>query len=101
MIERLYFTTSSPNPLHLRGSLDFKEYPYQRYSLPSELEVRAAILGDSSEFRNSGGIASTDEAVHWFKMERRKKKGVEEKVRDILSRKTIVIDGKLCWQASL
>jgi hypothetical protein len=65
------------------------------------LEVRAAVLGESSEFRNSGGIASTDEAVKWFKMERKKKKGVEEKIRDILSRKTIVIDGKLCWQASL
>jgi len=100
-IDRLYFTTPSPNALQLHNALDFKEYPYQRYALPSELEVRAAVLGESSEFRNSGGIASTDEAVKWFKMERKKKKGVEEKIRDILSRKTIIIDGKLCWQASL
>lgn len=100
-IDKLYFSTPSPNSLRLRSPLDFKEYPYQRYSLPSENEVRAAVFGESSEFRNSGGIASTDEAVRWFKMERKKKKGVEEKIRDILSRKTIVIDGKLCWQASL
>ncbi|KAG2189045.1 hypothetical protein INT44_004187 [Umbelopsis vinacea] len=101
MIDKLYFTKPSPNSLQLRESLDFKEYPYQRYSLPSELEVRAAVLGESPEFRNSGGIASTEETVRWFKMERKKKKGVAEKVRDILSRKTIIIDGKLCWQASL
>lgn len=100
-IDERYFSSPSPNTLHLQNSLDFKEYPYQRYALPSEAEVKAAILGESPEFRNSGGIASTEEAVKWFKMERRKKKGVEEKIRDILWRKTIIFDGKLCWQASL
>ncbi|KAJ2962405.1 hypothetical protein NQZ79_g2450 [Umbelopsis isabellina] len=100
-IDERYFSYPSPNALHLRSSLDFKEYPYQRYALPSEAEVKAAILGESPEFRKSGGIASSEEAVKWFKTERRKKKGVEEKVRDILFRKTIIFDGKLCWQASL
>lgn len=90
-IEQLYFTNPSPNPLHLPSGLDLYNYPHARFSLPTEEEVRLAITGEGQEFGLEGRLTSAEDVIVWFEKGHKSKKGVKEKVMDILDRKTTMV----------
>ncbi|OBZ87067.1 3-hydroxyisobutyryl-CoA hydrolase, mitochondrial [Choanephora cucurbitarum] len=93
-VEQLYFSDPSPNVLSLPTKLDLKRYPYARFALPTEEEVRLAITGEGAEFRTEGRLKEDEEILSWFQKGHKGKWGVREKVMDILSRKTILKDQK-------
>ena len=88
-IDQLYFTDPSPNVLSLPSKLDLRTYPYARYALPTELDVRLAVTGEGAEFRLEGRLKTEDEIVSWFVKGHKNKWGVKEKVLDILARKGV------------
>ncbi|ORZ17699.1 ClpP/crotonase-like domain-containing protein [Absidia repens] len=90
-IEQLYFTKPSPNSLTLPSSMDLFNYPYARFSLPTEEDVRLAVTGEGREFGFEGRLTTVDEVIFWFEKGHKKKAGVKEKVMDILKRKTYII----------
>ena len=78
-------------PLVSRG--DYAEYPHSGYAwlgLPSQKEVETVVKGGEMEIG--------DQVVQHFVKERPGKPGVQEKVEEILERKTSRKDGKLQWQ---
>ncbi|KAI8098371.1 ClpP/crotonase-like domain-containing protein [Gilbertella persicaria] len=87
-IEQLYFLDPSPNTLSLPIQLDLKKYPYARFALPTEEEVRLAITGEGAEFITEGRLKDDEEILFWFTKGHKGKWGVREKVLDILDRKT-------------
>jgi 3-hydroxyisobutyryl-CoA hydrolase len=91
-IDQLYFTEPSPNLLTLPSTLDLRQYPYSRFSLPTEKEVRLAVTGEGPEFRIEGRLKEKDEIISWFKNGHKGKWGVEEKVQDIINRKTVATE---------
>ncbi|KAI9491730.1 ClpP/crotonase-like domain-containing protein [Zychaea mexicana] len=105
-IDQLYFSRPSPNDLTFLSNLDMRQYPYARYALPSENEVRLSITGEGSEFQpqegntNSGRLKTKAEVMDWFVKGSRGKRGVREKIQDILDRKTVLAeDGStLIWK---
>ncbi|KAI7900649.1 ClpP/crotonase-like domain-containing protein [Cokeromyces recurvatus] len=88
-IDQLYFTEASPNRLSLLSTLDFRSYPYARYGLPSEKEVRLAITGKGPEYAIEGRLKEKEEVLAWFMKGHKGKWGVRDKILDILDRKTI------------
>jgi 3-hydroxyisobutyryl-CoA hydrolase len=101
-IDQLYFTESSPNLLTLPSTLDLRQYPYSRFSLPTEKEVRLAVTGEGPEFRVEGRLKEKDEIISWFKNGHKGKWGIEEKVQDIINRKTVATEEEgLVWNPHL
>ena len=67
------------------GVQPYKAYPWN-FGLPTENEVRDVVTGDA---KGAGDLAKTaDEVVAWFVSRRKGKIGVQEKVREVLDRKT-------------
>ncbi|CAO3609280.1 unnamed protein product [Cunninghamella echinulata] len=124
-IERLYFTSPSPNPLSLPSTMDLYKYPYARYALPTEEDVRIAITGDDDDNNNNNNNNNNDndndnnkeknndvesvnnrlltaqDVVNWFEKGHKGKIGVREKVLDILDRKTFINSKQeLEWKSS-
>ncbi|KAI8149593.1 ClpP/crotonase-like domain-containing protein [Fennellomyces sp. T-0311] len=100
-VNQLYFSQPSPNELTFLSNLDMRQYPYARFALPSELDVKLAITGQGSEFHGEQGRLKTQaEVLDWFVKGSRGKRGVREKLLDILERKTVTAeDGStLIWQ---
>lgn len=98
-IEQLYFSESSPNTLSLPTKLDLRQYPYMRFSLPTEKDVRLAVTGEGAEFKLEGRLKDEDEIISWFVNGHRNKWGVREKVLDILQRKTVpTAEEGLVWK---
>ncbi len=77
------------------GLAPYKAYPWN-FGLPTEAEVRDVVTGDA---KGAGDLAKTaDEVVSWFVSRRKGKVGVEDKVREVLSRKTKAgEEGVLRW----
>jgi 3-hydroxyisobutyryl-CoA hydrolase len=90
-IEQLYFTNPSPNTLNLSSGMDLYNYPYARFSLPTEEEVRLAVTGEGQEFGLEGRLTTAEDVIVWFEKGHKSKKGVKEKVMDILNRKTTMV----------
>lgn len=98
-IEQLYFTDQAPNELRLPSRMDLKVYPYARYALPTEEDVRLAVTGDGPEFKLEGRLKEQEEILAWFVNGHKGKWGVKEKVLEILARKTIATENEgLVWK---
>ncbi|KAL1936353.1 hypothetical protein VTP01DRAFT_487 [Rhizomucor pusillus] len=96
-ITQLYFSYASPNDLSFPSTLDMHQYPYARYSLPSENSVREAVTGDGNGFGPENRLKSRKEVLEWFVKGTQGKRGVREKVLDVLSRRTIDSPNGLVW----
>ncbi|KAI9280500.1 ClpP/crotonase-like domain-containing protein [Sporodiniella umbellata] len=99
-IEQLYFSQHAPNHLTLPIKKDLKHYPYSRYSLPTEEELRLAITGEGPEFKLEGRLKAEEDIVSWFVNGHKGKWGVKEKVLDILARKTVMTEDGIQWDDS-
>ncbi|CAO3682635.1 unnamed protein product [Rhizopus stolonifer] len=91
-IELLYFSQLAPNHLMLSAKKDLRHYPYSRYSLPTEEDIRLAITGEGPEFKLEGRLKDEEDIVSWFVNGHKGKWGVKEKVLDILARKTTLTE---------
>lgn len=99
-IDQLYFTQPSPNELTFPSNLDMRQYPYSRFALPTENDVRQAVTGENPEFGSEGRLKTAKEVMDWFIRGRPEKRGVREKLTDILERKTYLDDaGRLVWNS--
>ncbi|KAI7874633.1 ClpP/crotonase [Lichtheimia hyalospora FSU 10163] len=85
-VDELYFSDQSPNELTFASNLDMRHYPFSRYALPSEESVRQVVIGDEA---NNNRLNTEREIVEWFLKGSHGKRGVREKIADILSRKTL------------
>ncbi|CEI93040.1 hypothetical protein RMCBS344292_07284 [Rhizopus microsporus] len=90
-IDQLYFNQPAPNQLILSSKKDLRHYPYAKYSLPTEEDVRLAITGEGPEFKLEGRLKAQEDIISWFVSGHRGKWGVKEKVQDILDRKAEVL----------
>ncbi|KAI9322483.1 ClpP/crotonase-like domain-containing protein [Dichotomocladium elegans] len=99
-VDQLYFTDPSPNELTFPSNLDMRNYPYARYTLPSEDSVRQAITGEGPEFGPDNRLKTEREIMDWFVKGSQGKRGVREKLVDILARKTTSTDEGLVWNYS-
>ncbi|CAM0143225.1 unnamed protein product [Umbelopsis sp. WA50703] len=91
-----YFESPAERQLDLLSSKDFKQYPYRRYGLPSEEDIRRVVTGDAADAILSQPTTSND-IVDWFVREQHGKFGVEQKVREVLDRKTKLEGDVLRW----
>ncbi|KAI7857287.1 ClpP/crotonase-like domain-containing protein [Circinella umbellata] len=85
-VDQLYFSRGSPNELTFLSNLDMRQYPYARFGLPSENDVRLALMTGDEKDR----LTTKQQIMDWFVKGSRGKHGVKEKIQDILDRKTIV-----------
>ncbi|CAG8548710.1 7782_t:CDS:2, partial [Scutellospora calospora] len=86
-----YFNTNDTQELELLNIRSFENYPYSRFSLPSEEEIRK-VTGETPD---SGSMSmSKDDIVDFFFKDRNFKIGVREKVLEVLNRKTTSSEGQ-------
>ncbi|KAF9431693.1 hypothetical protein BGZ76_011828 [Entomortierella beljakovae] len=92
----VYFRNQPLNALSLSNNTSWRDYPYRRYALPSEVEIRKIVTGEA---QGSGPLQLTaDEVVEVCVKKSGGKIGVREKVTEVLSRKvTSGSDGELKW----
>ncbi|KAI1321778.1 hypothetical protein EDD11_000054 [Mortierella claussenii] len=92
----MYFRNQAPQPLSLSSTMTWKEYPYSRYGLPSENDIRMIVTGEAE---GSGPLQLTaDEVADVCVKKSGGKIGVREKVLEVLSRKvTKGPEGELKW----
>ncbi|KAL1917613.1 mitochondrial 37S ribosomal protein mS47 [Calcarisporiella thermophila] len=87
-VKRKFFDEKKPKELELLHEENFKAYPHARYGLPKEEEVKRVVTG---EHPDTGPVQLTrTEVVDFFLRERKGKRGVKERVEEILERKTVV-----------
>ncbi|GJJ68219.1 3-hydroxyisobutyryl-CoA hydrolase [Entomortierella parvispora] len=91
-----YFRNESPVPLELSSTTTYNEYPYRRYGLPTEDEIRSVVTGEAE---GSGPLQLTAEEVADVLVKKSGGKiGVREKVMEVLSRKVSKgAEGELKW----
>ncbi|CAG8653964.1 7404_t:CDS:2 [Acaulospora morrowiae] len=95
-IENYYFSDSN-SKLELLKNISYENYPFSRFNLPSEEEIRKVVTGETPD---AGSMSMTQqEVVDFFMKDRKGKIGVREKVLEVLNRKTIVKKGQedLTW----
>ncbi|RIA84752.1 ClpP/crotonase-like domain-containing protein [Glomus cerebriforme] len=91
-IEKFYFESSEKHHLNLLNKRSFENYPYSRFALPTEEEIRRVVTGETPD---AGSVSMTQqEIVDYFLKDRKGKIGVREKVLEVLNRKTAQIDGQ-------
>ncbi|CAG8435187.1 4601_t:CDS:2 [Funneliformis mosseae] len=89
-IENFYFESSEKHHLNLLNIRSFENYPYSRFALPTEEEIRKVVTGETPD---AGSVSMTQqEIVDFFLKDRKSKIGVREKVMEVLNRKTTQID---------
>ncbi|CAO3680344.1 unnamed protein product [Umbelopsis vinacea] len=91
-----YFEAPGERQLSLLSPKDFMQYPYRKYALPSEEDIRRVVTGDAADAILSHPVTSND-IIDWFVRERHGKFGVQEKVREVLERKTKLEGDVLRW----
>lgn len=89
-----FFDLAGEKRMPMLVSGDYCEYPYRSLGLPSEAEVKNAVL--SRRYRDQGDLVSA------FVKGRRGKVGVKEKVKEIIARKctTVGQKGMLAWEGT-
>lgn len=98
-LDTLYFERPSPNALDFpEKSHDMRQYPYRRFNLPSEQDIAEAVTGQGSEFGFENRLDTTQEVLDWFMQGHKGKRGVREKVLDVLERRTEMVDNRLVWK---
>ncbi|RHZ71436.1 hypothetical protein Glove_258g41 [Diversispora epigaea] len=81
--------------LKLLANISYETYPFSKFNLPSEEEIRKVVTGESPE---AGSLSMTkNDVVHFFNENRRGKIGVTEKVLEVLNRKTDIKGDELNW----
>jgi 3-hydroxyisobutyryl-CoA hydrolase len=91
-IEKFYFESFDKHHLNLLNIRSFENYPYSRFALPTEEEIRKVVTGETPD---AGSVSMTkQEIVDFFLKDRKAKIGVREKVSEVLDRKTTQIDGQ-------
>lgn len=96
-IVRGFLSAPSTRPLHLlcgistSGVPDITEYPYRKYMLPSEHDIKG-IFKASAE-RHTSRTSGLNFILSHF----HGKRGSREKTLEVLDRKTKIIDGALKW----
>ncbi|KAG2185507.1 hypothetical protein INT44_002300 [Umbelopsis vinacea] len=95
-ILKTYFEAPGENQLTLLSPKDYMQYPYRKYALPTEEDIRRVVTGDAADAILSHPI-SGDDITNWFVRERHGKFGVHEKVREVLQRKTKLEGDVLRW----
>jgi 3-hydroxyisobutyryl-CoA hydrolase len=101
-----FFCTPSPHSLTMATPIDFVQYPYRHYMLPSEAEIKQMVVEASAAAAAAGRAAitmtmtqvgcygmTTDQAVIYFSRQRNGKQGVRQKVTEVLARKTRTVPG--------
>jgi 3-hydroxyisobutyryl-CoA hydrolase len=83
-----FFEVEGEERLALLSNSDFKEYPWYRFGIPREQDVKDIWL--------KGG-QSTKRVADIFVEQRHGKQGVKEVVSEILKRKARKDDGKATW----
>lgn len=53
--------------------------------------MRLAVTGEGQEFGLEGRLTTAEDVIVWFEKGHKSKKGVKEKVMDILNRKTTMV----------
>ncbi|CAG8502230.1 5742_t:CDS:2 [Paraglomus occultum] len=95
-IEDFYFKSTNDKILNFLNLKSFENYPYARFGLPTEDDIRKLVTG---ELPDAGAIGMTEEEiVDFFLKENRGKIGTREKVSEVLRRKTVEIGSRaLKW----
>lgn len=86
-IKQHYFDSPSPLRLELLNSRDFKNYPYRKYMLPSEEDIKRVVTGEAPDVGNYA--LNRQQIVDHLTRERQGKQGVKQKVLEVLDRKTV------------
>ncbi|KAG0202184.1 hypothetical protein BGX28_005206 [Mortierella sp. GBA30] len=91
-----YFRNQAPKALSLSNTTSWHEYPFSRYGLPTEEEIRMVVTGET---QGSGPLQLTAEEIAEVCVKKSSSKiGVREKVMEVLSRKvTKGPEGELKW----
>ncbi|KAH8549208.1 ClpP/crotonase-like domain-containing protein [Umbelopsis sp. PMI_123] len=95
-ILKTYFESPGQRQLSLLSPKDYMQYPYRKYALPSEEDIRRVVTGDATDAILSQPVTGSD-IIDWFVRERHGKFGVQEKVREVLERKTKLEGDVLRW----
>lgn len=84
-------------PRFPQGAKPYSQYPHVHFALPSEALIGRVVKGDTPD---SGSFAlSKKDVLEWFEREWNGKIGTEEKVLEVLSRRTKEVqDGTLQWK---
>ncbi|KAL1923073.1 mitochondrial 37S ribosomal protein mS47 [Calcarisporiella thermophila] len=91
-ILQIFFDMPKPFTLELLNSTDFFSYPHAYFALPSEEEVRNAVMRLEP---NAGSLESSrKKVIDILTRERHGKRGVREKVEEVLDRR---ISEKFQW----
>ena len=78
--------------MNLLNIISFENYPYSKFALPTEEEIRKVVTGETPD---AGSVSMTQqEVVDFFLKDRKGKIGVREKVLEVLNRKTTQIVGQ-------
>jgi len=95
-IKDFYFKSKTDKILNFLNLKSFENYPYARFGLPTEEDIRRLVTG---ELPDAGAMGMTEEEViDFFLKENRGKIGTREKVSEVLRRKTVEIGNRaLKW----
>ncbi|PWA02756.1 hypothetical protein BB558_001095 [Smittium angustum] len=84
-----YFSNPIPEAqIKFTNTIDYKSYPNSRFALPTDEDVRRAVIGEDK--RSGGSALSSGEIVEQFVNWYNHKVGVREKVRHILDTNTVI-----------
>lgn len=86
-IKQQYFDSPSPQRLELLSNRDFKNYPYRKYMLPSEEDIKRIVTGEAVDVGNYA--LTRQQVIDHLVRERQGKQGLKQKVEEVLERKTI------------
>ncbi|KAJ5122174.1 3-hydroxyisobutyryl-CoA hydrolase [Penicillium atrosanguineum] len=87
-VDRFFTIPEGETRLPLENKKDYNRYPHERFSLPSEAEIEKYV-------RN--GVESSKQVIKHFVNRSNQKEGVEEKVSEVLSRRTRTDDTGYKW----
>ncbi|CAO3583485.1 unnamed protein product [Absidia cylindrospora] len=85
-----YFDAPSPESLAMVSPKDFTHYPHRHYALPSEDDIRKVVTGEAADVGNFAMMH--DEIIDYLVRAYNGKQGVKEKVAEVLSRKTRIME---------
>ena len=81
-----------------KSARPYKEYPHRRFGLPSEVDIRSVVRGDSPS--SDGKALTLDELVERVEKAWNGKVGVRQKVTEVVERQcTKDKNGYLKWAA--
>lgn len=89
-VAKPFFQFKKSDEIQLFTNDNYKEYPYEHFGVPSEKEI---------EERLSKGTYTQEELATEVIATRNGRQGIADVVREIIGRKTTVVEGKAKWLA--